>query len=175
MGALASRERGQTHHLEQLRSLFVEQGSPIVGCGRPQVGGFNVRHAPRVSAETNATVMFFTDPFASLTHCPTARIRADEGDRREHDGDDRVAELSAAVVVNSNTRLQVRAGRGVVGRTVNREPRSRPAQGHAGITRSPNKGNDWDLIPATGHIRRQQPLIYTPSVGAHASGPPWGR
>ena len=43
-GALASRERGQTHHLEQLRSLFVEQGSPIVGCGRPQVGGFNVRH-----------------------------------------------------------------------------------------------------------------------------------
>ena len=44
-GTLASRERGQAHHLEQLRSLFMEQSSPIVSRGRPQVGSFNVRHA----------------------------------------------------------------------------------------------------------------------------------
>jgi hypothetical protein len=62
-GTLASRERRQAHHLEQLRSFFMEQRIPIVGCGRRQVGGFNVRHAPRVSAETNATVTIPPIPF----------------------------------------------------------------------------------------------------------------
>jgi hypothetical protein len=33
-GTLPSRQRGQTHPLEQLRGLFMEHGSPIVGRGR---------------------------------------------------------------------------------------------------------------------------------------------
>jgi hypothetical protein len=64
-GTLASRERRQAHHLEQLRSLFMEQRIPIVGCCCPQVGGFNVRHTPTVSAETNATVTISGNPFPS--------------------------------------------------------------------------------------------------------------
>jgi len=48
----------------------MEQSSPIVRRGRTQVGGFNVRHTPRVSAETNATVMISVNPFASLTYLP---------------------------------------------------------------------------------------------------------
>jgi hypothetical protein len=77
-GTLASRERGQAHHLEQLRSLLVEQGSPIVACCRPEVGSFNVRHAPRVSAETNATLTASANPFASLAYLPDRQKSADE-------------------------------------------------------------------------------------------------
>jgi hypothetical protein len=85
-GTLASRERRQAHHLEQLRSLFMAQSSPIVRCGRTQVGGFDVRHAPRVSAETNATVMIPVNPFASLTYLPArqnprAKVRRSIGCR----------------------------------------------------------------------------------------------
>jgi hypothetical protein len=60
----------------------VEQGSPIVACCRPEVGSFNVRHAPRVSAETNATLTISADPFASPTYLPDRQKSADEGVRR---------------------------------------------------------------------------------------------
>ena len=59
----------------------MEQSSPIVRCGRPQVGGFNVRHAPRVNAETNATVMISANPFPSLTYPARPPESADEGVR----------------------------------------------------------------------------------------------
>ena len=49
------------------------QSSPIVGCGRPEVGGFNVRHARSVNAETRASVMISANPCASLTHLPDRR------------------------------------------------------------------------------------------------------
>jgi hypothetical protein len=39
-----------------------------VACCRPEVGSFNVRHAPRVSAETNATLTISATPSASPTH-----------------------------------------------------------------------------------------------------------
>lgn len=121
MDALASRERGQTHNLEQLRSLFVEQGSPIMGCGRPQVGGFNVRHVPRVSAESNATVMFppilrFSDSLAR----PRESVRTKATDAK-------------GVVVNGHTPLKVRAGRGVNGPdSQSRAARGAPLRGVAG-------------------------------------------
>jgi hypothetical protein len=59
----------------------VEQGSPIVACCRPEVGSFNVRHAPRVSAETNATLTISANPFAPPTYLPDREKSADEGVR----------------------------------------------------------------------------------------------
>ena len=47
-GTLLSGQRGQTHAVEQLRSLFMEDGSPLMGGSRTQVSGFNVRHTLRL-------------------------------------------------------------------------------------------------------------------------------
>jgi hypothetical protein len=48
LGALSPGEGGQAKPVEQLGSLFMEHGGPIMGRGRPEVSGFNARHDPRL-------------------------------------------------------------------------------------------------------------------------------
>ena len=69
----------------------MEQRSPIVGCGRPQMGGFNVRHAPSISAETNATVMIYHRSLRFSDSYGRPPKSADERDRREPEGDERAS------------------------------------------------------------------------------------